>query len=393
VDSCRPRRGRISGVNPTGTVTFRLYDNPSGTGTPLFTATAPLVGGTATSAGYTTTATGTDYWVATYTGDANNTAVSSSVASEPVTVSPASPMLTTTAGGTVVLGSGATLTDTATLSGGFSPTGSLTFTLHDSSNAVVDSETAAVHGNGTYSTPTGSVPSTAGTYQWEASYSGDGNNTPVSSTLGSEPQTVTPASPTLLTTPAPSTVTLGPAAPPLQDAATLSGGFTPTGSITFTLLGPDGVTPVDSETVGVTSNGTYSTATGFTLPPSGPVTGTYQWEASYSGDGNNSAVRSGPGSEPVTVSPATPTLTTSPGPSVPLGSGSPLTDTATVSGGFRPSGSITFTLHDPSNTVVDTETVMVTGNGSYSTPSGAVPTAAGTYQWGASSAVMPTTRP
>ena len=58
-------------------------------------------GGTATSAGYTATATGTDYWVATYNGDSNNNAVTSGTAAEPVTISAATPTLTTTPGGTV----------------------------------------------------------------------------------------------------------------------------------------------------------------------------------------------------------------------------------------------------------------------------------------------------
>ena len=57
------------GFNPTGTITFKLYNNDSTTGTPLFTDTETLSGGTATSKGYTTTATGTDYWVASYSGD------------------------------------------------------------------------------------------------------------------------------------------------------------------------------------------------------------------------------------------------------------------------------------------------------------------------------------
>ena len=79
------------GDNPTGTVTFNLYNNSTGTGTPLFTDTETLVSGVATSAGYTATATGTDYWVATYNGNSNNAAVSSGTASEPVTVSQAAP--------------------------------------------------------------------------------------------------------------------------------------------------------------------------------------------------------------------------------------------------------------------------------------------------------------
>ena len=65
------------GFNPTGTITFKLYNNDSATGTPLFTDTETLSGGTATSKGYTTTATGTDYWVASYSGDSNNNAVTS----------------------------------------------------------------------------------------------------------------------------------------------------------------------------------------------------------------------------------------------------------------------------------------------------------------------------
>jgi hypothetical protein len=75
------------GDSPTGTVTFNLYNNSNGTGTPLFTdANEPLAGGAATSKGYTTTATGTDHWVATYNGDSNNNSVTSGTADEPVTV-------------------------------------------------------------------------------------------------------------------------------------------------------------------------------------------------------------------------------------------------------------------------------------------------------------------
>ena len=59
------------GYSPTGTVTFNLYTNPDREGTPLFTdANEPLSGGVASSASYTTTATGSDYWVATSTATA-----------------------------------------------------------------------------------------------------------------------------------------------------------------------------------------------------------------------------------------------------------------------------------------------------------------------------------
>ena len=80
------------GDNPTGTVTFNLYSNATATSPALFTDTESLVSGSATSAAYTATAPGTDYWVATYNGDANDNPVTSGVASEPVTINPATPL-------------------------------------------------------------------------------------------------------------------------------------------------------------------------------------------------------------------------------------------------------------------------------------------------------------
>ena len=80
------------------------------------------------------------------------------------------------------------LTDSATLFGGSNPTGTITFTLYGPDSTVVDRETATVNGNGVYSTPSGYLPSVAGTYQWVVSYGGDINNGPAASTLGSEPE-------------------------------------------------------------------------------------------------------------------------------------------------------------------------------------------------------------
>ena len=53
----------------------------------------------------------------------------------------------------------------------------------------------------------------------------------------------------------------------LNDTAVLAGGYYETGTITFTLF--QGSTLVDTETVTVSGNGTYTTPTGFTLPTSG----------------------------------------------------------------------------------------------------------------------------
>ncbi len=97
------------------------------------------------------------------------------------------------------------------------------------------------------------------------------------------------ASPTLATTPVPTAVTLGNTSTTLTDTAVLAGGYDPAGTITFTLYNPSG-TLVDTETGAVSGDGTYSTPTGYTLPSTGTVTGVYQWDANYSGDGNNNPV-------------------------------------------------------------------------------------------------------
>ena len=79
----------VTGNNPTGVVTFKLYNNATATAPALFTDTEPLTGGIATSKGFATTAAalGTDYWVATYCGDAANNPATSVASADPVTVS------------------------------------------------------------------------------------------------------------------------------------------------------------------------------------------------------------------------------------------------------------------------------------------------------------------
>lgn len=205
----------------------------------------------------------------------------------PAAAATGTPALTTTPAPTAVaLGTAPapTLKDSAVLTGGSSPTGTITFTLSLGAS-VFDTETVTVSGDGTYKTPTGFTTSTPGTYQWDATYSGDLNNNPVSDFGNPDEQVVVnPASPVLRTTPDPVTATLGTSTPPtLADSAVLSGGFSPTGTLTFTLFQGNSSTPIDTETVTVSGNGTYKTPTGFTTS----TTGTYQWDATYSGDASN----------------------------------------------------------------------------------------------------------
>lgn len=285
------------------------------------------------------------------------------------------PTLTTSpsAGGTV----GVTLSDTATLAGGYQPTGTIAFDLFptsDCSGAPVDTQPVNVSDNGSYATPIGDTTTLAGTYQWTATYSGDGHNSPVVTGCGSEQVTIAPAAPTLTTSPSPGG-TVG--ATTVTDTALLAGGYHAGGTITFNLYSTADCSgqPVYSDTVQASGDAAY------TPPGYAPVAaGTYQWIVSYSGNVNNRATASGCGTEPVTITAATPTLTTSPGPGGTVGL--PVSDSATLSGAYQPTGTLTFNLYslaDCSGQPVDSETISVSGNGSYSTTS--TPTAAGTYQW------------
>ena len=174
---------------------------------------------------------------------------------------------------------------------------------------------------------------------------------------------------------------------PLSDKATLSGGTNPTGSITFKLYGPNdddctGTVRLTS-TKTVNGNGDYTSASFTNTSTTGP--GTYHWIANYSGDANNDATSNGcnEANENVVVGPGHPSVTTNAGPAVDLGDA--IHDSATLSGGANPKGTITFKLYGPNNSTCSgtpkfTSTVDVNGNGPYASDE-FTPTAAGTYRW------------
>ncbi|MEP7183299.1 MAG: hypothetical protein ABI886_14030, partial [Betaproteobacteria bacterium] len=225
------------GTLPTGTITFNLY-GPGDTTctTSIFTTTKPVNGnGPYTSAAFTALAIGTYRWIASYGGDANNTAVSGSCgdSGESVVITQGTPTIATTAsaGG----GIGTQVTDSATLSGGGGLTGTITFTLYGPGDATCASAPAftsnaiAVSGPGPYTSAPGFTTVAAGTFRWIAAYSGDANNAAVSGACGAanESVTITQTTPTIATT-ASAGGGLGTA---VTDQATLSGGSTPGGTI------------------------------------------------------------------------------------------------------------------------------------------------------------------
>jgi hypothetical protein len=105
-----------TGGSPTGSITFKLFgpNNSTCSGTPIFTSVQPVNGdGTYSSQSFTPSATGTYNWIASYSGDANNPAVSGACGdpNESTTVGAApTPTATPTATATAT----ATATPTAT---------------------------------------------------------------------------------------------------------------------------------------------------------------------------------------------------------------------------------------------------------------------------------------
>ena len=363
------------GDSPTGTVTFTLYSNPNGTGTPLFTdANVPLSGGMATSTGYTATATGTDYWVATYNGDSNNATATSGTAAEPVTITTASPSINTSQqppSATV----GSSIADKATVSGGDNPTGTVTFDLYNNSTAsgtplFTDTETLS----GGMATSAGYTATATGTDYWVATYNGDSNNATATSGTAAEPVAITTASPSINTSQQPPSATVGSS---IADKATVSGGDNPTGTVTFDLYNNSTAsgTPLFTDTE--TLSGGMATSAGYTAT----ATGTDYWVATYNGDSNNNPLTSGTASEPVVITTASPSINTSQQPpSATVGSS--IADKATVSGGDNPTGTVTFDLYNNSTAsgtplFTDTETL----SGGMATSAGYTATATGTDYW------------
>ena len=156
------------------------------------------------------------------------------------------------------------------------------------------------------------------------------------------------ASPGMTTKASPATATVGVAVSTLTDTATLTGGDSPTGTVTFGLYTDNTCTMAVMPAVGgtVALGGTSATETTSWTPPS---PGTYYWLATYNGDANNSVNTSCGGSDPneqITVNTASPGMTTQASPtSATVGVGITVTDTATLTGGDSPSGTVTFGLY------------------------------------------------
>jgi hypothetical protein len=182
------------------------------------------------------------------------------------------------------------------------------------------------------------------------------------------------AAPTLGTVPS-STV---PAGGDLSDTATLTGGYQPTGDVTFRLYGPGDTT---CQNAIATRTGAISAAHAASGTVAAGGVGAYRWTASYPGDAHNNGATSPCGDETVVVTKASPSIATVPSGTVPAGG--VVSDTATVSGGYQPTGSVTFELFAPDDTScanpIATRTDTLAGGHAASGP--VAIGAAGTYNW------------
>jgi hypothetical protein len=196
----------------------------------------------------------------------------------------------------------------------------------------------------------------------------------------------------------------------VKDSAVVSligGTAAPAGSVAFSLCKVDAPGLCNTGGTDVGSVNLTGTAYPVTVPSATAYVtsaGRYCWRAVFSGDSANGIPGSSDSTatECFTVNPVTPTLATTAGDDVFLGTA--VTDAAalagtatqpanpvinlTGTGGAAAGGTITFKLYGPNNctsVAYTSAAVTVAGDGSYNTPAPQfVPTASGTYHWVAS---------
>jgi hypothetical protein len=383
----------LSGATPdaTGTITFKAYGPGTDcSGTAAFTTTATVVGGKTNygPVSFVPTTAGVYHWIASYGGDAkNNGSTGACLATgENDTVNQVSPSISTQASGQVIVGG--QITDTATVTGGHSPTGTVTFRLYGptdpncTSAAIFTSPNRPLSGGS--ATSAAYTTAVTGTYQWIATYNGDANNIAVAGKCGDggESVVVNPTNPSIATSlvgggksGANITVPLGTA---VHDTSTLTGATGDAGGTVHYQIFDNANctgTPTDAGTANVV-NGVPGSSINITFNHAG----TFYWQADYSGDLNNNKATSACRLETVTLDKAIPALSTQA--SAPVTVGGVISDTAHLTGGFNATGTISFMLFLPGDTSCANGTAVnpaktVNGDGFYTSAS-VIATQAGT---------------
>ena len=282
-----------SPTNPTGTVSFA-----NGGASGAFTPTSCSLTASGSTQATCTTAyspgavgTGTQSISASYGGDSTHSA-SSTTTPFSLTVTKTSPTLTTTLSATSVT-AGGTASDSASFGPGtaYQPTGTVSYLLFSASYCTGSSGTVSV-----VTVTGGSIPSSrsvtfnnTGTYGFEASYSGDANNSPVTSSC----EALTVTSVTLHTTTVAVSCSPGSVNVNSQSTCTAtvtdtnSSPTTPTGTVSFTA---DAGTFSGSGTCTLTAGSTTGVAACSVAYNAGSQAGTPTITGSYNGDSTHKTV-------------------------------------------------------------------------------------------------------
>jgi hypothetical protein len=221
----------VAGFPPSGDATYDFYTNGSCSSNATGSNQETLTGNGSAPAGAASAplAAGSYSYQTTYSGDDNYVPQTGSC--EPFVVAKATPGLTSTvddAGNHVAWAgtetTGASAQDNSTVTGvsGFTPTGSLTYLLYQSSDCTgtqIAHDVVTTNPNGTVPSSTASPALPAGSYGYVADYSGDPNY--VARTGACEPFSLA-ATTTPSPTPTPTTTTSASPAPPPAGSTTHS---------------------------------------------------------------------------------------------------------------------------------------------------------------------------
>jgi hypothetical protein len=342
-------KATISGPNSSssgGTVTYRLYSDSECKTLAAEAGEVSVTGGLAPASFEETMPAGTYYWRASYSGDALHQASSDECGKE-IDVVEASTSLETTLSGESHTGNmievleGATISDQATLVGEDSSEAHGTLRYYVYSDAACK-ELVAEAGEASVSKgsaePSLAEKLAAGTYYWQATYSGDPSNAASTTTCGEEISVIN--STTSLTTTLSGgghegtaiSVSEGAA---VRDRASLTGAHSSeaTGSVNYEVYTDSECTDLAAEVDNVTvTAGSIPESTEVTLPP-----GTYYWRVAYSGDARNHSSVSSCGAETAIVKASTSVATTlsttgKSGQTLSVLAGAAVKDQATLSG-------------------------------------------------------------
>jgi hypothetical protein len=364
--------------NAGGTVTYRVYSDSACSLNARDAGTKTVTNGSVPdSNALQFNSAGTSYWQAVYSGDNNNTSATSPCQSEVLVIGKNSPSIATTLS-TTETSIGANVHDSAKLSGASSDAGgNVSYTAYSDSACSLNAQAA-----GTKTVTNGGVPDSndisfgaAGTYYWQAVYSGDANNNGVTSVCTSEIVVIDKNSPSIATT---LSATSGSIGDSVHDSAALTGATSNAGgTVTYTVYSDNAclLGARDAGTKAVT-NGVVTDSNALQFNSSG----TFYWQAVYSGDANNNGTASACQSEVLVIGKNSPKGSTAQN-LLPNDSGTIAGATATAG------GTLTFALFSPSDATCSgapalTQTVNVSGNGTYNTTNTSfLASAEGTWRW------------